>query len=34
VTASQSVTQQMNNEQYDMENGINPNDPNEAQYAR
>jgi hypothetical protein len=24
----------MNNEQYDMENGINPNDPNEAQYAR
>ena len=34
VTASQSVTQQMNNEQYDMAHGINPNDPNEAQYAR
>jgi hypothetical protein len=29
-----SVTQDINNEEYDMANGIDPNDPNEAQYAR
>ena len=29
-----SVTQAISNEEYDMANGINPNDPNEAQYAR
>jgi hypothetical protein len=28
-----SVTQDINNEQYDMANGIDPNDPNEQQYA-
>jgi len=29
-----SVTQAISNEEYDMANGINQNDPNEAQYAR